>query len=127
MSYYQLHKDERLEYQKLYNQNDKYKSYQKEYYQKNKDNILNNRKDYNKDYYKDYYIKHKKEKPYKPLPKYKLYEIERVIKQKLKDYHKTLEQEAVAKDLVDYITYDKNVKPFDGFIVKNNMFVLKFD
>ena len=124
MSYYKENKDRVLEYQKYYNivNIDTIKQYQKEYYQKNKDIIRNRRN--------EYITKTKKkviEKPYVPLPKYKLDAIERVIKKKLRDYYDTLYQLKVAKKMIVDEVNGSGQTPLTGFKMQGGLFTLYFD
>ena len=114
MTYYQLHKQERLDYQTFYNiiNNDKIKEYQRQYFQKNKEKLTEKRKQY---------IKPKKES-YKRPSQFKLKKIEKVLQQKLDDYKNTLEQEKLAKLIVNI----KETKPLEGIVVRKNQFVLEF-
>lgn len=110
MSYYLLNREERLSYQKEYNKSDTYKSYQQEYYQKNKEQLKAKHKK-----------RYTKEKSYKPLPKYKLDLLERMCKQKLKDYNNTVLHEKKAIEIT------KNKEVFNGFCFRNSDFTLVFD
>lgn len=85
--HYYANREERLAYQKEYakRKKKKYNKYQREYYQKNKDTL-------NPERY--FYAQAKRDadkKETKPLPQYKLNEIERVLKKKLKEIRKAEE------------------------------------
>jgi hypothetical protein len=115
MSYYERHKEERLEYQKQYNKSDKYKEYQQEYFQKNKERI-----------------RPKKEYVRKPLSQHKINKLEIMLRRKIKDYNDTVLQEDVAIELAPPVISfsekkDDNIKPFLGFTIRNNKFCLNFD
>jgi hypothetical protein len=117
MSYYQLHKQERLEYQKEYNKGENYKTYQQEYFQRNKQKIMEQHR------LRLQKNKPKKEKPSKPLPKYKLNAIEMVLRRKLNDYYDTMYQLDVAKKIVG----NGNEMPLTNIVMRNSSFVLMFD
>lgn len=124
LTYYSLHREERLAYQKQYNNSEYYKAYQQDYYDKNKDYFKEKNKKYN--------LTHKKEKVRKPLPQYKLDAIQRILRKKLKEYNKSLLQENVKPTCTPPVISespikDVVVKPFEGFTVRNNMFVLSFN
>lgn len=87
--HYYANREERLAYQKEYakRKKKKYNKYQREYYQKNKD-TLNPERYFYAQAKRD---ANKKETKTKPLPQYKLNEIERVLKKKLKEIRKTEE------------------------------------
>ncbi len=123
MTYYQDHKEDRLIYQKNYNiiNVDKYKTYHKEYFQKNKEHIMGKRKPYIKKEKKEQKVK--KEKPMIPLPIYKLKLLERMLRNKLNDYYETVEQQKIAVDIVK----NDNAQPLIGISVSNNKFKLVFD
>lgn len=76
LTYYQQHKEERLLYQKQYNKGDKYKEYQKEYFQQHKTKLEQQRKARREA---------KKQYVYKKPAQYKLDAIERVLRKKLKE------------------------------------------
>lgn len=142
--HYYANREERLAYQKDYQRRRKrqYNKYQKEYYQKNKDTL-------NPERY--FYAQAKRDankKETKPLPQYKLNEIERVLKKKLKEIRKA-EELFYSKPTTEYSDtknsppriYDKyyqkklltkyqhslpEPKPFSDFIETPNGFVLKF-
>ena len=126
MTYYEQHRDERLVYQKHYIivNNDKYKAYQKEYREKNKEHINQmamKRKQRKKI---DTHI----DKPYKPLKQYQLEKLESMLRRKLKDYRHTLQSINEAYNILDNSDYDTtNVIPLTGIKVQNSKFVLEFD
>ena len=137
-TYYERNKHERLEYQKKYNaiNNDRNKEYHKKFYAINSDkykeyqkkyNAINNdkRKEYERAYYQNVLkyvrecnpkIKVKKTK----ITKGFLKDLEKICKRKINDYYDTLEAEQEAIEL------SKAPKPFEGFTVRNGMFLLKF-
>jgi hypothetical protein len=92
MSYW-INRDERLEYQKMYNiyHADEIKEYQKQYYL----NVL-----------KPIRSKHK-EQEYKPLPEYKIKLIKRVIKNKIRAYKKYCfeNQQAIERENLFIMTF----------------------
>jgi hypothetical protein len=112
MNYYYINRDDRIEYQKKYQElhHDKYLEYQKWYYQNVK---------------KPGYvpkIRVKKvaiEKPTK-ITKGFLKELERLCKRKIKDYNATLYHEKQA------ILLTNHNKAFEGFDVVNGKFRLRF-
>ena len=114
MSYYDINREERLDYQKEYNAlyKDRYAEYQKWYYQ----NVL---KDKRKSVVRVKKQVIKKEKPTK-ITKTFLKELEKVCKRKIDDYNDTLYQEQQAKKLSNH------VKAFEGFVMKNGQFTLLF-
>ena len=86
LDFYYANREERLAYQKDYQRRRKrqYNKYQKEYYQKNKEHLYPQRY---------FYAKAKRDavKVTKPLAKYLLDRIERVLKKKLKEIRKAEE------------------------------------
>ena len=86
LDFYYAHREERLAYQKDYQRRRKrqYNKYQKEYYQKNKEHLNPQRY---------FYAQAKRDavKVTKPLAKYLLDKIERVLKRKLKEIRKAEE------------------------------------
>jgi hypothetical protein len=116
MSYYDLHREERLEYQKQYNKSDYYKAYQQDYFQKNKEKIM-----------KEHKFRQERKKKRKPLPQYKIDLLERMLRRKLKDYNNTIYQQNVSQTLLPPVIFNENeVKPLEGFTIRNGMFVLTF-
>lgn len=83
LKYYYANREERIAYQKEYQKRKRksYNKYQKEYYQKNKE-ILNPQR--------HFYVQARRDaiRETKVLPQYKLNEIERVLKKKLKQIRK---------------------------------------
>lgn len=113
-TYYEQNKDERLEYQRFYNtiNNNKYIEYQKWYYQ----NVLKHKR------VNTPKIRVKKEVIKKTkITKGFLKVLEKVCKQKIRDYYDTLEAEQEALEL------SIGPKPFEGFNIKNGMFSLSFN
>lgn len=128
MSYYYLHSEERLAYQKEYNKSEYYKAYQQNYFQLNKERLVKERK-LRCERIKKTEIQVKKQKP---LAQYKIDILERMLRRKLKDYNKTLYQEDVSRELTTDVIFnspikDVDVKPFEGFTIRNNKFVLSFN
>jgi hypothetical protein len=141
LKYYYANREERIAYQKEYQQRKKksYNKYQKEYYQKNKESLNPQR---------HFYVQAKRDaiRETKVLPQYKLNEIERVLKKKLKQIRKAEKlfysdpeysdtQNSASKTYDKY--YQKKLlkkyqhslpepKPFSDFIETPNGFVLKF-
>lgn len=122
MDYYRQHREQRLLYQKEYNkQSENYKTYQQEYFQLNKERIMKENK-----------IRRERNKKRKPLPQYKIELLERMLRRKLKDYYATLYQKDVSHELTAEVISESHikdvvVKPFEGFTVRNNKFVLSFN
>ena len=83
LEYYYSNREERIAYQKEYQKRKRkrYNKYQQEYYQKNKEHLNPQRY---------FYLQAKRDaiKDTKRLPQYKLNEIERVLKKKLKEIRK---------------------------------------
>jgi hypothetical protein len=83
LEYYYSNREERIAYQKEYQKRKRkrYNKYQQEYYQKNKEHLIPQRY---------FYLQAKRDavKETKRLPQYKLNEIERVLKKKLKEIRK---------------------------------------
>ena len=83
LEYYYSNREERIAYQKEYQKRKRkrYNKYQQEYYQKNKEHLIPQRY---------FYLQAKRDavKDTKRLPQYKLNEIERVLKRKLKEIRK---------------------------------------
>jgi hypothetical protein len=111
MNRYYLHREECLQYQKEYHAlyRDKYKEYQKWYYQ----NVVK------PSYVPKIRIKKEVVKKTK-ITKTFLKELEKVCKRKIDDYKQTLYHEQEAKKI------SNNVKAFEGFDVINGRFRLKF-
>jgi len=114
MSYYKKNRDYVLEYQKNYNivHKDAIKQYQKEYFQRNRVHIVKENK-----------ITKERKKVNKPLPKYKLDALERMLKRKLRDYNEGLEQIEIHKAIVN----DERVEPLTGFTMRDSKFTLHFE
>jgi hypothetical protein len=87
MSYYQQNKQRRLEYQKLYNiiHAERIKEYQDKYFQENKTQIYNRVKS------------NKPPKERKPLSKYKVDNLERMLRKKLKHINRIILAENSSK------------------------------
>lgn len=146
--FYYAHREERLAYQKDYQRRRKrqYNKYQKEYYQKNKDSL-------NPERY--FYAQAKRDavkvNVNKPLAKYLLDKIERVLRKKLKQIRdaeelfystvkhsdtKNSDTQNSPKKIYDKYYQNKLLKkyqhclpepkPFSDFIETPNGFVLKF-
>ena len=115
MSYYDIHREEKLEYQKEYHalHHDKYIDYQKWYYQ----NVLRNKRQAVVRVKKEVIKKEKKTK----LTKTFLKQLERVCWKKIKDYNDTIEAEKEA------IRLSNADKPFEGFSIVNGKFRLTFN
>jgi len=114
MNYYQRNREAILEYQRNYNiiNNDAIKQYQREYFQRNRVHIL-----------KEKNIDNHRKRVNKPLPKYKIDALERMLRRKIRDYNESLEQIKIHKTIVN----DKRVEPLTGFIMKDSKFTLYFD
>ena len=124
MSYYKENRNAILEYQKCYNiiNHDTIKQYQKEYYQKNKEHLVKKQEKYREKARREM-VRNEKVKDRKPLALYKIDALERMLRKKLRDYYDTLDQEEEAIDIVD----NNYIKPFTGFTMRDNKFVLNFD
>ena len=129
LSYYQQHKQERIDYQSFYNRinADKYRQYQREYHQKNKDKINEYRKK-----------RAEQKATYKKPAKYKLDAIERVLRKKLKEINKTVVVKPVVvdysankyyakKQLMAYQHSLPQAEPFTGFYKTPTGFALEWD
>lgn len=112
MSYYDCNREDRLEYQKIYNAlyRDKYIEYQRWYYQ----TVVKPR------YTPVIRVKKTIVKKTK-ITKGFLKQLEKVCIRKIKDYNDTLYQEEQAKKLSNHI------KAFEGFSIVNGLFSLKFN
>ena len=115
VSYYDINREERLEYQKEYHAlyHDKYVDYQKWYYF----NVLRKKRQTVARVKKEVIKKEKKTK----LTKTFLKQLERIYWKKYKDYNDTIEAEKEAKELSD------NHKAFEGFSIVNGKFRLTFN
>ena len=146
--YYNTHKEDRIEYQTVYNMihAESIKEYQRKYYQENKRIIYNQR------------LKRKGKVPkvstpkeYKPLPEYKLQNLERMLRKKLKHINsiilsenpsKLLTQNGEsgitplrshpnkyqAKKLLKKYQYSlEQIQPFSEFVITNEGFTLSFN
>ena len=144
MTYYERHKEKALEYQQLYNMihAERIKKYQEEYFKKHKANL--NKKQ--RDTYKE-----KKPKERKPLPPYKLENLERMLRKKLKHINNIIlsenpsklltqiEERCItpllnhpnkyqAKKLLKKYQYSlEQVQPFSEFVITPEGFSLSFD
>jgi hypothetical protein len=129
MTYYQRHKQERLEYQKQYNKSENYRAYQNEYHEKNKEQLMKKTKERKKKQKEQSYKEQPdNNKPYISLKQYQLYKLEVMLRRKLKDYYNTMESINKAKRLISLNIKDtSNVVPLSGTTIKNNMFVVSFD
>ena len=146
LEHYYSNREERIAYQKDYQQRKRkrYSKYQREYYQKNKEHLNPQR----------YFLAQAKRdavKETKRLPQYKLNEIERVLKKKLKQIRKAeklfysppknsapeySDTQNSPKKIYDKYYQNKLMKkyqhslpepkPFSDFIETPNGFVLKF-
>ena len=141
MSYYQQNKQRRLEYQKLYNMinAEKIKEYQDKYFQENKTQIYNRVKS------------NKPPKERKPLSKYKVDNLERMLRKKLKHINRIILAENpskiltqngedgitpllnhpnkyVAKKLLKKYQYSlEQIQPFSEFVITPEGFTLSFN
>lgn len=113
MSYYKNNREAILEYQRSYNltHRDTIRQYQKEYFQKNKKPNKVKK------------VREEKIKARKALPKYKIDALERMLKQKLRDYNESIEQIQRAIKIVN----DKSADPLAGFDVRGGLFTLTFE
>ena len=113
MSYYKRHREAILEYQRSYNltHRDTIRQYQKEYFQKNKKPNKVKK------------VREEKIKVRKALPKYKIDALERMLKQKLRDYNESMEQIQRAIRIVN----DKSAIPLAGFDMRGGLFILTFE
>jgi len=114
MGYYDINREARLEYQKEHHAlyREEYLDYQKWYYQ----NVLKDRRNSVVRVKKEVVKKEKKTK----ITKVFLKELERIYRNKIKDYNNTIDAEKEAKELSD------NNKAFEGFTVVNGKFRLIF-
>ena len=114
MSYYKRHREAILEYQKNYNiiHKDTIKEYQRDYFQRNRVHIVKENK-----------ISYERKRVNKPLPKYKIDALERMLRRKIKDYNDSLEQIQRAIRIVN----DKSAIPLAGFDVRGGLFTLTFE
>ena len=114
MSYYKRHREAILEYQKNYNiiHKDTIKEYQRDYFQRNRVHIVKENK-----------ISYERKRVNKPLPKYKIDALERMLRRKIKDYNDSLEQIEIHKAIVN----DKRGDPLTGFTMRNSSFILHFE
>jgi hypothetical protein len=117
MSYYSKHREERLAYQKLYNKSEYYKAYQQNYFIENKERIYE-------------YNKQKKLYKRKPLAQYKIDKLEAMLRRKLREYNKSIIVENVIEreppPVISKVTIQKDFPPLQGYIIKNNGFILTF-